>query len=424
MGRSRQVGRKKRPFEEAFAQLRQHYLLGSVAREVTLHARPASTTAWRPGAVCRIESDATIAVNEGAPLSLAQWLGALTIATLVLALGAPRRLAVPSPLADLAAQLAALHWWRMLKLGVLPERMEIAPEWLQWGRLPLVEIVARLESEPEHELQDGRWTLNASLDEPLLVSATAVYRYAYGTLPTRDLEQVFAQAMVDNAKRALQAQHEAGHAPREGANPNSAAARAKRWLVAHYPLLGGLLTQFELVEDVVACRSLDISIAAIHVGAGEIYINPARGLDFEQCKFVVAHEVLHAGLCHSSRRNGRDAYLWNVACDFVINDWLVTMQVGTPPETSTCAWPPTCACAAACAPCAAPMSTCWTSARTAVSPTARSSAAARWPRAWITTRAVAVACCPRALSRRSARWPSRRSRGRRRWPSGCASASR
>ena len=46
----------------------------------------------------------------------------------------------------------------------------------------------------------------------------------------------------------------------------------------------------------------------------------------------MAHEILHAGLCHSSRRQGREPYLWNVACDFVINDWLVTMGVGHPPD--------------------------------------------------------------------------------------------
>jgi predicted metal-dependent peptidase len=76
---------------------------------------------------------------------------------------------------------------------------------------------------------------------------------------------------------------------------------------------------------------MDISVAAIWVNLGEIYINPVRLLSIEQAKFVLAHEVLHAGLCHSSRRRGRHAYLWNVACDFVINDWLIQMQIGQPP---------------------------------------------------------------------------------------------
>ena len=327
MAKSRAIQRKVRPFEEAAAQLRQHYLLGAVAREVTVRARRRTEAEWRPGSVCRIEGCAGIQVDDDARLPTVQWLAVLALATLVLALGAPRRLAVPSPLSDLAAQLAALHWWRTLRVGVLPERLELAPEMLQWGRLPLDEIVARLKAEPDHALHDGRWTINASLDEPLLMPGGAA-----GLARRVDLEQVFAQAMVDNAKRALQAQHEASHAPREGTNPNGNAARARRWLIAHHPLLGGLLTQFELVEDGQVCRRMDIAIAAIHVGAGEIYINPARGLSLEQCKFVVAHEVLHAGLCHSSRRQGRDPYLWNVACDFVINDWLVAMQVGIAPD--------------------------------------------------------------------------------------------
>ncbi len=323
--------RAPRPFEVAIVQLRQHYLLGAVARVVEMRARRASEDPWHPGSLCRIEGTATIVVAADAKLTASQWLAVLAVATLMLALGAPRRLAVPSPTSDLAAQLAALHWWRMLRVGELPERLDVAPEHLHWGRLPLAQIVARLEAEPDHELHAARWTLNGGLLEPVLVPGSPALRWQAGSSSRADLEQVFAQAMVDNAKRALQVHHEGGPAPREGANPNSNAQRAKRWLVAHYPLLGGLLTQFDLVEDAQVCRRLDIAIAAIHVGAGEIYVNPLRGLSLEQAKFVVAHEVLHAGLCHSSRRNGRDPFLWNVACDFVINDWLVTMQVGTPP---------------------------------------------------------------------------------------------
>ncbi len=332
MGRSSAALRKKRAFEEATAQLRGHYLLGNVAREVTVRACWRTEASWTAGALCRVDGERCIVVNDDARLPVAQWLGVLAVATLTLAVGAARRLVLPSPLSDIAAQLAALHWWRTLKIGELPERCELSPEALQWGRLPLDEIVERLRAEPEHELHAGTWTLNGSLDEPLFVRGTVPSRIVAGVPQGVDLEQVFAQAMVDNARRALQAHSDASHAPREDANPNSNAARARRWLIAHFPLLGGLLTQFELVEDAQVCQRLDIAIAAIHVGAGEIYVNPARGLNLEQCKFVVAHEVLHAGLCHSNRRRGREPFLWNVACDFVINDWLVTMQVGVPPE--------------------------------------------------------------------------------------------
>ena len=46
----------------------------------------------------------------------------------------------------------------------------------------------------------------------------------------------------------------------------------------------------------------------------------------------MAHEYLHAGLCHYERCQGRDRYLWNVACDYVINDWLHEMRIGDMPE--------------------------------------------------------------------------------------------
>lgn len=42
--------------------------------------------------------------------------------------------------------------------------------------------------------------------------------------------------------------------------------------------------------------------------------------------------MLHAALRHGDRCGTRDPYLFNVACDYVINGWLVEMQVGTMPE--------------------------------------------------------------------------------------------
>lgn len=110
------------------------------------------------------------------------------------------------------------------------------------------------------------------------------------------------------------------------------ATKAKNWFIDHYPLLGALAAGFKLVEDVAICQRLDISIAAINVTDKEIYINPAAGLSEEECKFVMAHELLHAGLRHHERCQGRDPYLWNVACDYVINHWLVEMRVGEFPQ--------------------------------------------------------------------------------------------
>jgi predicted metal-dependent peptidase len=72
-------------------------------------------------------------------------------------------------------------------------------------------------------------------------------------------------------------------------------------------------------------------VAAIDVGARTNWVNPAAGLSDDECLFVFAHELLHAGLNHASRRRGRDPLLWNIACDFIINGWLIEMHVGTAP---------------------------------------------------------------------------------------------
>ena len=44
--------------------------------------------------------------------------------------------------------------------------------------------------------------------------------------------------------------------------------------------------------------------------------------------FLLAHEVMHCILKHPWRRGGRDPEVWNVACDYVINDHLIVMGLG------------------------------------------------------------------------------------------------
>ncbi|MGB4947838.1 MAG: VWA-like domain-containing protein [Candidatus Competibacter denitrificans] len=113
--------------------------------------------------------------------------------------------------------------------------------------------------------------------------------------------------------------------------PLTAGLRAQRRLISSHPLLGALAIGFQVVEEPRICQLNDIRVAAIDVSSRTIWINPGAGLKSDECLFVFAHELLHAGLNHSSRRRGRDAQLWNVACDFVINGWLIEMGIGSPP---------------------------------------------------------------------------------------------
>lgn len=85
---------------------------------------------------------------------------------------------------------------------------------------------------------------------------------------------------------------------------------------------------FKIVEDIELCHRYEIHIAAVDAEQGIIYANPSCGFSEEEWIFVLAHEYLHAGLQHQKRCNGRDFFLWNIACDYVINDWLHEMEIG------------------------------------------------------------------------------------------------
>jgi len=141
-------------------------------------------------------------------------------------------------------------------------------------------------------------------------------------------QDAFSRALVDSVKKTI--------AKASGVDEmfvyESNASHAAKWFMNHYPLLGGVASSFRVVEDNQYCIRNQIQVAAIDVDAGEIYINNAVRLSEDEWKFVLAHEYLHAGLSHHVRCGERDFQLWNVACDFVINDWLVDLQIGRLPS--------------------------------------------------------------------------------------------
>lgn len=63
-----------------------------------------------------------------------------------------------------------------------------------------------------------------------------------------------------------------------------------------------------------------------------IHTDPTAHFTTEEWQFILAHEYLHAGLQHHYHCQGRDPYLWNIACDYVINGWLHEMQIGSMPQ--------------------------------------------------------------------------------------------
>ncbi len=133
----------------------------------------------------------------------------------------------------------------------------------------------------------------------------------------------------------LDAVDQAGHAARGPSsarkNPNSLAEKARSWFISSYPLLAALAAAFEIEEDEKLCQQYDIRIAAVDGEQRVVYVNPKFPWTYAGMQFTIAHELLHVGLSHFARRQGRDPYLWNIACDYVINGWLVEMGIGEPP---------------------------------------------------------------------------------------------
>jgi predicted metal-dependent peptidase len=259
------------------------------------------------------------------PLS---WARLIAVALTCLGFGLVRK-QEPYALWELASFLVADRFCAELKLGQSPDELLDTNLVLPGGgadgllRHFCVEGCPPALAAMYAELSGGT-PLFCNLDEGMIPPT-----YAWQRQPK--WRELLADGIARGVGHALQVV--AGVAVADG-EPKalSPAQKAKRRLIDNFPLLGALAASFDVVEDVRQCQQYDIRVAAIDVGARRIWINPAAGLSGDECLFVFAHELLHAGLNHASRRRGRDALLWNIACDFIINGWLIEMQVGAPPH--------------------------------------------------------------------------------------------
>lgn len=70
--------------------------------------------------------------------------------------------------------------------------------------------------------------------------------------------------------------------------------------------------------------SEDNSLSTAATDGRQIFYNDQfiEGLDFAVVIFVLAHELGHIIFFHMMRKGSRNAVLWNIACDHVINLWL------------------------------------------------------------------------------------------------------
>jgi predicted metal-dependent peptidase len=191
-------------------------------------------------------------------------------------------------------------------------------------------LYQRLLGSQEKGEYSGFGTAGDKVQDMIFVNESRYHRY--GKPP--NWSKLFAVGLSAAVRSAVSVA--SGELETLSANPsesvNSKAYRAKQWFISSYPLLGAIAANFKLIEDFQICQRMEITIAAISPALSEIYINPSYLLDAEEIRFVMAHEFLHAALRHDARLEWRDAYLWNVACDYVINQWLTEMGVGERPD--------------------------------------------------------------------------------------------
>lgn len=294
-------------------------LMASASVHVDVNLRYVSSKAW-----LTVSPVGTIYLHGKRKADAAAWTRVIAVALVCLGFGLVRR-REPLGLWELACFLVADRFCDELKLGTLPEELMYEPIDLPTGGAEsLLRQFCVAGTNPV--LND--WFSNFLGDGSLFFGFDS-------PRPTWQRQPKWPDLLADGIARGVgQALLLASGTTNSGdaVKPLTRAQRARRRLIDHYPLLGALAAGFDIEEDIQLCNQYEIRVAAIDVGARKIWMNPTAGLSETECLFVFAHELLHAGLNHASRRRGRDPLLWNIACDFVINGWLLEMGIGSAPN--------------------------------------------------------------------------------------------
>lgn len=106
--------------------------------------------------------------------------------------------------------------------------------------------------------------------------------------------------------------------------------RARVDFLMDNPFFGQLAVRLNLVEADDWCPTM--AVDGYNMYYSTKFVN---GMDDDELKFVVAHEVLHLVYRHFLRRGSRNARLWNCAGDYVINLELKDLKIGSMPKASS-----------------------------------------------------------------------------------------
>jgi len=109
--------------------------------------------------------------------------------------------------------------------------------------------------------------------------------------------------------------------------------KARVKMLLKHPFWGNLATRLKLVEASDWCQTA--ATDGRHFYYCTEFINK---LDDDELVFLFGHEVGHCVYSHMTRRGDRDASVWNMAGDYVVNDMLIQNNVGKKITTVPILW--------------------------------------------------------------------------------------
>lgn len=334
---------KPKTFEEGWGKVSHHFLLGAILSLVKLQALEDNSPIWKDIEVkpngfglLKVYKDfrAEFYIRRSNKFSSDEW--SFVFATLAVYLGLDlyKKYSNKNMFVKQGLFLFAMHYVKNT-LGF----QEIPKDWEAFYELETnisfkneSSVIEQLKNKSEllAKTQTISFMNDFNANDIEISDKTGTFYTSWSS--NKAFGDVFVDNLIEQAQRTIALRSSRNISEEELKKKNTLGYKAKHWFEHHYPLLASLSASFKIIEDIQICKQFNIQIAAVSAVDKIIYINPLAQLNEMGTRFVIAHEILHIALDHSRRCGGRDALIWNLACDFVINHWLIEMNIGISPE--------------------------------------------------------------------------------------------
>lgn len=282
--------------EDAWEELRKHILIGPLVARAKLKIIDYQPQV--PGMFVTVGGSGEIYANPfNWPRAKPEWVFVLAHALLHLAFGHTRHWQ-RGIIWNIACDCVINEFLGRMRIGTQPEGTLRLPPGMPNNEEKLFQMWSKDNSPPKGETTNG-----TAMD-------------LAGGASKANWSDIFARAVRNAARKTVSA---------AGGEDLTAAQQARAWFVKNYPLLGSVLQHFTLDEDARYCERLGLRVAAVAPEQRKIYVNPGWALNDFELRHVLAHMALHAAFQHPQRRKHRDAFIWNAACDYCVNEWLDKM---------------------------------------------------------------------------------------------------